>query len=943
MKDLPCPPARWPRFSELLDAALDLPDTERLRFLDNLQGEDASLRTDLERVLGRDGTNATGDFLRRPAIDFAEESFVAGQMIGPYRLQDRLGEGGMGEVWRASRRDEGPQREVALKLPHAILLGGPFRRRFTQERDMLGALSHPHIAQLYDAGSSADGHPYLALELVDGRPITDACIAEQASLQRRAELLQQVLAALSYAHQRLIVHRDIKPSNILVTAEGKAKILDFGIAKMLSAEPQQAVITQALTRMATPAYAAPEQLMGGAITVATDIFAVGAVMYELCTGHLPFARVRDPAEEAKLASARADAALAGIPDKALRRLLRGDLDAIISKAIAVNPGERYSSAEAFAADLRRWRNNLPVRARHVGWATQASKFARRNLVGTALAVVLGLALAGGTAGTAWQARRAEAEAARAEAEAQRATAIKDFLIGLFKQGNPNYGGQLNEAMTARDLLDIGARRAETAFAGDPATEAELQQMLAEMYETSGDDESATKAYRRRLELSRKAFGADDPRTIDGAMDLAWHDGQNGRAADGLVLLDSTRATILARFGATSLQWAEWLDVHGGVLAFMPGRIIDALDNAQQAVDLLRSHYPGEREYVDALFSLMRCQAIAEQFEQALRTIEAAEQAALAQRDFQGMDVANYHRDKARILESLGQAGAAETEFVAAEREDARLLGKENPQYRLLLDVHGHFKIMRGDRAGADALFAAAMTARGGAGIAANDVRPPRDYLDALVREGRVAEGVPLLQRTLATLSREQADWPQEDLERRLRMALGDALDQLGRTAEAHCMLQAGRNDWVRFGLPASAAVLAARERWARFLLDHGETLPAEAEFRGVLATPHREPNSAPAALAEAGLARVAMARGDVVEAARLSDAALHTLSATIREYDVRARVEVWLARVSVLRAEGDRAGAVQLSEKAVEAAAAWTAPGSALLRRAREAASTAAK
>jgi tetratricopeptide (TPR) repeat protein len=936
MKDLPCPPARWPRFSELLDAALDLPEAERLRFLDDLQGEDASLRTELERVLGRDGASGTGDFLRRPAIDFTEDSFVAGQIIGPYRLMDRLGEGGMGEVWRASRHDEGPQREVALKLPHAILLGGSFRRRFARERDLLGTLSHPHIAQLYDAGSSADGHPYLALELVSGRPITEACSSAQASLERRVELLQQVLVGLSYAHQRLIVHRDIKPSNILVTEEGRAKILDFGIAKMLSADSQQAAITQAVTRMATPAYAPPEQLMGGEITVATDIFAVGAVMFELCTGHLPFARVRDPAREASLASTRADASLAGIPGKALRRRLRGDLDAIIDKAIAVNPADRYSSAEAFAADLRRWRNNQPVRARHIGWATQAQKFIRRNLVGSALAAVLALALAGGTAGIAWQARRAEAEA-------RRATAIKDFLIGLFKEGNPNYGGLTDEKMTARDLLDIGASRADSAFAGDPATEAELQQMLAEMYATRGDHEAATKAYQRRLALSRQAFGEDDLRTIDSAMDLAWHYGEHGQAADGLALVESMRVPILARHGAASLEWAEWLDVHGGLLGFMPGRIADSLNDAQRAVELLRTHFPTEREYVDALFSLSRSQEIAEQFEPALETAEAAKQAALAQQDFQGFDVSNYHRVKAHVLEFLGRADEAETEFAAAEREEARLIGKDNPEYPILLDMHAHFRIMRGDRPGADALFAAAMTVGRHAARPNDGVRSARDYPDALVREGRAAEAVPLLQQLLASMAQEQVAWPQEDLERRLRLTLGDALDQLGRAAEARAELLAGRNDWLRYGLPASEAVLGARERWARFLLDHGEFALAEAEFRAIMAARGRQANSAPAALAEAGLARLAMARGDAAGAARLSQSALDTLAATTREYDVRSRIEVWLARATVLRAQGDNAEAARLGAQAAEAAASWCAPEAALLRRARAAAAAGGK
>jgi serine/threonine-protein kinase len=381
MSRLPVSPDSWARFSALLDGAMDLPPSEHSAWLERLSGEDATLKPMLARVLSNAADIET-DYLLRDRPNLAPEGpFYPGVVVGPYRLLSPLGEGGMGEVWRAARDDEGPRRTVALKLPHAELLGGPFRQRFARERDVLAALSHPNIAQLYDAGLSAEGHPYLALELVEGQPINEACAAQHTSLQQRVELVREILEALTYAHQRLIVHRDIKPSNVLVTPQGGLKLLDFGIAKLLRPNgAEDARLTQATARLATPAYAAPEQLAGGEITVATDIFSVGVLLFELCTGSRPFtvAPQGPNAREAPLASNRANPQAIGLYDGAhLSRALRGDLDAIIARALALDPGARYSSAEAFSNDLARWRDGLPVVARRVGWAPKNSLAATR--------------------------------------------------------------------------------------------------------------------------------------------------------------------------------------------------------------------------------------------------------------------------------------------------------------------------------------------------------------------------------------------------------------------------------------------------------------------------------------------------------------------------------------------------------------------------------------
>src|SRR5258708_6137205 len=293
MAKLPCPPELWPAFSALLDEALDIPETGRSQWLASLGAEHAEVRPWLVKVLatGAAATRETGLLNALVIDDFAPE-FVAGQLVGPYRLTKRLGVGGMGEVWLASRSDGTLTRQVALKLPHIHLLAGVVRRRFERERDILAALAHPRIAHLYDAGVDEAQNPYLAMEWVDGIAINEYCRDAKASLERRLNLFLQVLDAVGHAHGRLIAHRDLKPSNILVTSEERVKLLDFGIAKLLDGDaPRGATqMTRFAACMTTPAYAAPEQLAGEPITAPIDLYALGVILHEMLTGQRP---VRD--------------------------------------------------------------------------------------------------------------------------------------------------------------------------------------------------------------------------------------------------------------------------------------------------------------------------------------------------------------------------------------------------------------------------------------------------------------------------------------------------------------------------------------------------------------------------------------------------------------------------------------------------------------------------
>ncbi len=934
MSRLPCPPHLWARFSELLDSALDVPPPDRSVWLDRLGGEDETLKPWLAQVLAQDAVMETGYLRERPDLP-PDGMFAAGTVVGPYRLESRLGEGGMGEVWRASRADDGPRREVALKLPYAELLGGPYRQRFARERDMLAALSHPHIAQLYEAGVSADGHPFLALELVEGQPITTACTAEPATLERRIDLVREVLEALTYAHQRLIVHRDIKPSNVLVTPQGGVKLLDFGIAKLLRASTaEESHLTQVGARLATPAYAAPEQLAHGEITVGTDVFSVGVLLFELCTARRPFSAlpIGPDARDAPLASQRVDAKAAGLGDGArLARALRGDLDAVIARALALDPRARYGSAEAFSRDLGRWRNGLPVAARRIGWATLGLKFARRNQLGVALGTVLALALVGGALGIAWQARRAaqaaalaQAQAHRAEAQASRAATMKDFLLSLFRQSNPNYGGKPMRNVTARDMLDFGTAQADTVFARDPQTEIEMLSQIALAYSTIGEAPAAEGAFARRLDLSRRLYGPDDDRVFNDAIDLAWHEANWSHPEKATQVLESLRGPMM-RDGAEGFKRAEWLEVRAEVLLGIIGKRDEAAEDAALAVAILEKHFADTHEVIDALMVLQQVRFHQEDYQATVAIGERLRALPTTGEHLNMRDENVTLRYIGGAQAKLGNIDAAERSFAQSEAISESMLGRRSYAYVYGLACHADIVHLRGDRVRAMAMFEEGNAlSRQAAANGDTSVPPPYYYPMALAREGRAAEAVPLLEGMIApaALRRSAAE---EEL-RLLQFFLGDAYDQVGRTEDARRLLEASRDAWMRYGPRTGQLMLLARQRWARFLLDHGAPAQAAAEFRAVLGDAHGVA-SAPAALASAGLARLALVRGDAAAADAASDQAVKTLDAITLGYDVRARIEVWSARAEALLARGRQPEARSWAVRAVAAADTYDAPG----------------
>jgi len=428
-------PKTWKQVDPLFTAALELAPGERGAWLEGLRERQPGLAPIVEELLATHEQleRATGvETVPRLAVPPPGDTFAAGEAIGPFRLVRPLGRGGMGEVWLAEQADGRVARKVALKLPTFFEAGGARAERFRRERDILAKLEHPNIARLYDAGVTDKGQPWLAMEFVQGEPLDAHCAARSLSIRDRLGLMRQVLAAVAHAHRFLVVHRDLKPANILVDAGGQAHLLDFGIAKLLGdeggAEGAPVDLTRLGGRAMTLRYAAPEQATEGAITTATDVYALGVILHELLAGASPYRAVREGralpqialvqehiARPSSLTLSDAAARERGLGNaRLLARVLSGDLDAILLKALRRDPADRYASAEQFDEDLRAHLESRPVAARAGTWRYLAGRYVRRHRVPVALGAMIVAMLAAGVAGIDHERRRALAERARAE-------------------------------------------------------------------------------------------------------------------------------------------------------------------------------------------------------------------------------------------------------------------------------------------------------------------------------------------------------------------------------------------------------------------------------------------------------------------------------------------------------------------------------------------------
>lgn len=483
--------------SALLDTALELDEREREPWLRGLRGDALRMVPVLRVMLARGSGPETADLIERapvftmPAEALAGEAttFAAGDSVGPYRLLRPLGAGGMGEVWLAELADGQIRRQVALKLPMLTLRRSVLVQRFARERDILASLQHPNIARLYDAGLSTQGQPYLALEFVEGQPITDYCSARRLALRERVMLVMQVAQALHYAHSHLVVHRDLKPGNVLVRADGTAMLLDFGIAKLIETDQAEAAETE-LTRQGgrplTLAYAAPEQLSGAPVSTATDVHALGLLLYELAAGTRPFAGSRHEVEAALLT--REPPRPKGVP---------ADLVTVMLKALKKAPAERYASASAFRDEIGRWLRGEAILARGDSPGYRLRRFVGRHRLAVGSASALLLTIVGTSAVALWQ-------ASLARSEARTAAAVQNFIEGVFRANTGEQADPVRARQrTARELLDEGTRRIDAELEGAPEAKLRVLRTLAAMYGDMAESEPAARLLDQVVEIESR--------------------------------------------------------------------------------------------------------------------------------------------------------------------------------------------------------------------------------------------------------------------------------------------------------------------------------------------------------------------------------------------------------------------------------------------------------
>ncbi|MCB0716877.1 MAG: serine/threonine protein kinase [Bacteroidetes bacterium] len=547
----------WKRIESIFDQALDLDEERRAELLNRSCGDDSELRRAVERLLEADANPVS--FLDEQAVDFARPMLtdtsrnstdVVGLEVGPYRIVREIGRGGMGRVYIAERVDGQFEQQVAVKLIRSFGIPEGSHQRFLQERQILARLQHPGIARLLDGGTTTEGRPYLVMEYVDGHSIDKYCDSRHLSISDRLRLFRDVCKAVHFAHGNLVVHRDLKPNNILVTDRGQVKLLDFGIAKLLSPDADTDEV-EGLTRSGiaamTPEYAAPEQIRGGSITTATDVYSLGVILYELLCGHRPYrvtglapAEIErlvcdtEPSRPSTAATQMDESATHGIdrnpitpeavsrsrstqPDR-LRRRLIGDLDMIVARAMDKEPSRRYSTAAELAQDLDRHLAGLPVTARGDTFSYRVRKFLIRHYRSVAVVAAFILLLAAYALTVTRQATQIRSALGRAEVEAERAEEVSAFLMGIFKSSDPRVA--LGDTVSVHELLSRSVDRLDDENENTLAT-AQMRDVLGQVYRSLGDFDEARALLDRALEIRIDLLGADNAIVAETRDHLGW--------------------------------------------------------------------------------------------------------------------------------------------------------------------------------------------------------------------------------------------------------------------------------------------------------------------------------------------------------------------------------------------------------------------------------------
>jgi len=726
----------WGRLSPLLDELLDLPDDERAARLAALRQQDPPLAEAVAAMLRHLPAIERGEFM--PAAALPKPGGLAGQSIGPYTLVREIGHGGMGTVWLARRTDGRYEGEVAIKFLRSGLFGHGDAERFQREGSILARLSHPHIARLLDAGVMADGaQPYLVLEYIDGEPIDEYCHRLALPVAARLGLMLDVLAAVAQAHNRLILHRDLKPTNILVTKSGDVKLLDFGIAKLLDdAGGDQTALTARAGNAFTPEFAAPEQLQGGDVTTATDVYALGVLMYLLLGGEHPTAaptgapldRMRSVIETVpkRLSEAvlrRGGPTTRWSPEsRKLSSEVRGDIETIVAKALKKSPSERYANATEMGDDIRRYLAHEPISARPDTPLYRTTKFVQRHAAGVAMASIAAMALGAGIGVALWQAR--EARAQRVEAEG-----LIEYMIGdLRKKLQPVGRLDILDGVGLKALDYYAAQDLGSLDADSLGRRARALHMIGSIAEQRGHFDEATRDFQQAADTTSRlleTYPGDPQRIFDQSQSeyyvgyVQWYRGHLHEAEDAFRRYDAlTQRMNVAKPGDHGWQMESvFSKTNVGIVLTEEGRADEALPLLSKAraevATIARAHPEDSVSEANTIGWSVIAEAASGHDQAALQDdldkIAAALRAPNADKD-QDVKflVANAHHEMAVWQRNLGHLDEALTSVNRSLNELAPLNARDPSNVYTISEIVAAQALLaelltdRGDRSGARA-------------------------------------------------------------------------------------------------------------------------------------------------------------------------------------------------------------------------------------------------
>jgi len=648
----PLPSESWQLIDSVFHQALDLPVEKRDAFLDQACAGNRSLRNEVSSLLA--SADRELDFVEQPlraaAEQIADDRLGAGSIISGYRLVRVLGEGGMGTVYLGERADQQFHKQVAIKLlqPYFVQTAA-MQVRFKIERQILATLEHPNIARLLDGGVTRSGIPYLVMEYVDGIAIDQYRRQRALTIEQCLRLFCTVCTAVESAHKNLVVHRDIKPANILVNHDGVPKLLDFGIAKLLAADGTAPKATLAADRMMTPEYASPEQIRGDAITTATDVYALGVLLYELLTGVRPFSlKSYSPGEFYQAVCEKEAEAPSARIQKGSQRRINNELDNIVLMAMRKEPDRRYRSVREFADDIDHYLNGYPVRAKTSSWNYRVEKFLRRHKLAVSAVAFAIICLVGATIGMALMARRAQRQQTVAMRE-------KEFLASVFRASSPEESR--GHEVSARDLLDRGVQRIDRELAGQPELQADMLDSIGRSYTSLSLYDRAEPLMDRAYGIRRRIYGDDNLATADTADGLANVLRLENRNEEAEKLFRQTLAVRQRQLSANDDLVAQSL-THLGDCLIVEGKYGEAEVVLRRALAIDRAHSQD-----------------------------------------QGADARNF---LALVLENQGNFGEAGQLLREAVEISKRTLGADSPDYALALhNLAGSF-IDMGDLSDAEA-------------------------------------------------------------------------------------------------------------------------------------------------------------------------------------------------------------------------------------------------